>query len=171
MKLKEEDVNSVLNFKKKERHRCNLPWVRPLTSHIFLIFAIVKGNFVIHSLLFKSEHKYYDVLLHLFSDLSACTDKAHWEGKVNRDDRTIKVRIQLILITLFIIILCSNNKDLGETRIRRILHIALVSNKTRNSNPTRMQDSRRISRHSNRTTKLHDRPHHLQIRFWVRSLS
>ena len=70
MKTKEEDVNSVLNFKKKERHRCNLPWVRPLTSHIFLIFAIVKGNFVIHSLLFKSEHKYYDVLLHLFSDLS-----------------------------------------------------------------------------------------------------
>ena len=32
-----------------------------------------------------------------------------------------------------------------------------------------MQDIRRIFRHSNRTIKLHDRPHHLQILFWVRS--
>ena len=100
----------------------------------------------------------------------ACIDKAHLEGKVNRVDRTIKVHIQLILITLFITILFSS-KDLGGTRIRRILHIALVSNKTRNNNPAQMQDSRRISRHNNRTTKPHDRPHHLQIRFWVRSLS
>ena len=98
----------------------------------------------------------------------AYIDKAHREGKVNRDDRAIKVHIQLILITLFIIILYSNNnKDLGGTLIRCILHIAPVSNKTRNSNPMQMQDSRRISHHSNRTIKLHDRPHHLQILFWV----
>ena len=93
----------------------------------------------------------------------ACIDKAHQEGKVNRDDRTMKVHIQLILITLFIIISCSSNKDLGGTRIRRILYIARVCNKTCSSNPRQMQDSRRISHHNNRTTKLHDRPHHLQI--------
>ena len=96
----------------------------------------------------------------------ACTDKAHREGKDNSDNRAIKVHIQLILITLFIIILCSS-KDLGGTRIICILHIAPVSNKTRNSNPTRLQDSQRIFCHRNHTTKLHDRPHHLQIRFWV----
>ena len=101
----------------------------------------------------------------------ACIDKAHQEGKVNRDDRSIKVHIQLILITLFIIILCSSSKDLGGTQIRRILHIASVSNKTCNSNPTQMQDSRHISRHSNHTIKLHNHSHHLQILFWVRSLS
>ena len=101
----------------------------------------------------------------------ACIEKAHQEGKVNREDRIIKVHTQIILITLFRTILCSS-KDLGGTRIRRILHhITPVSNKTRNNSPTRMQDSRRISRHSNRTIKLHDQPHHLQIRFWVRSLS
>ena len=100
----------------------------------------------------------------------ACIDQAHQEGIVNREDRVIKVHIKLILITMFITILCSN-KDLGGTQIRRILHITPVSNKTHNSNPTRMQDSRRISRHNNRIIKLHDRPHHLQIRFWVRSLS
>ena len=84
----------------------------------------------------------------------ACIDEAHRVGKVNRDDQTIKVHILLILITLFIIILCSSSsKDLGGIRIRRILHIAPVSNKTRNSNPTRMQDSRCIPRHSSRTIK------------------
>ena len=101
-----------------------------------------------------------------------CIDKARQEGKVNRDDRAIKVHIQIILITMFIIILCSSSsKDLGGTQIRCILHIAPVSNKTRSSNPMLMQDSRCIFRQSNRTIKLHDRPHHLQIRFWVRSLS
>ena len=65
--------------------------------------------------------------------------------------------------TLFITILCSI-KDLGETSIKRILHLIMpVSNKIRNRNPTQIQDSRRISRHINHTIKLHDQPHHLQI--------
>ena len=73
---------------------------------------------------------------------------------------------------MFIIILwSSSSKDLVRTRTRCILHIAPVSNKTHSSNRTQMQDSRRIFRHSNRTIKLHDRLHHLQIQFWVRSLS
>ena len=89
----------------------------------------------------------------------ACIDKARQEGKVNRDDQTIKVHILLILITMFIIILCSiSSKDLGGTPIRHILYIASISNKTRSSNPMQMQDSQRIFRHSNRTIKLHDRP-------------
>ena len=68
---------------------------------------------------------------------------------------------------LFITILCSS-KDLGGTRIRRILHyITLVTNKTRKRSPTQMQDIQCISRHINHTIKLHNRPHHLQIRFWV----
>ena len=81
----------------------------------------------------------------------ACINKAQQEDNFNSDDRTyriIKVHIQLILITFFIIILCSSSKDLGGARIRCILHIVPVSNKTRNNNPTRMQ-----------------------IRFWMRSLS
>ena len=55
---------------------------------------------------------------------------------------------------------------LGGTRIKRILNLTMpVNNKIRIRNPTRIQDSRRISRHSHHTIKLYDWPHHLQILF------
>ena len=38
----------------------------PVLSHIYLIFAIVKGNFVIYNSLIKTEHKYNDVLRLMF---------------------------------------------------------------------------------------------------------
>ena len=113
----------------------------------------------------RLDHVEMDCLSWQFKS-RACIDEAHQEGNFNKDDQTyraIKVHIQLILITLFIIILCSSSKDLGGTRIRCIFHIVPVSNKTRNSNPSRMQDSRGIFHHNSRTTKFHDRPSYLQI--------
>ena len=124
--------------------------------HMPIAHASIMSRWIVRSWQFKGR---------------ACIDKAHKEGQINREDRIIKVHTQINLIALFITILCSS-KDLGGTRIKRILHLIMpVSNKIRNCNPTQIQDSRRISRHSNRIIKLHDRPHYLQIRLWVRSLS
>ena len=68
MKLKEEDVNSVLNFKKRKKDTGVTSFgFDPVLSHIYFIFAIVKGNFVIYSLLFKSEQRHIEYNI---SDLS-----------------------------------------------------------------------------------------------------